>query len=49
MPMERRKALAANGLRLSDSGRPGRSAVTNGQKSLKKSALPQNQVRPAAV
>jgi len=49
MPKERRKALTANGLRLSDSGRPSQPTVTDGQKSLKKSALPQNQVRPAAV
>ena len=49
MPKDRRKALTANGLWLSDSGRPGRPAVTTGQKSLKKSALPQNQFQPAAV
>lgn len=40
MPKERRKALTANGLRLSDSGRPSLPAVTTGRKSLKKSAAP---------
>jgi hypothetical protein len=49
MPKERRKALAANGLQLSDNGGQGWPAVTDDQKSLKKSALPQNQFRPAAV
>jgi hypothetical protein len=49
MPKARHKALTANGLWLSNSGRPGRPAMTTGQKSLKKSALPQNRFRPAAV
>ena len=49
MPKERRKALTANGLQLSDNGGQGWPAVTDDQKSLKKSALPQNQFRPAAV
>jgi len=41
--------LTANGLRLSDSGRSGRPAVTSGRKSLKKSAPQQNPFRLAAV